>query len=164
MSNPDVTGDFASFNTLSLGGVAVSPGGGGLPFAFAQSLAQTIPDDTPTIINTLSQVTNTDLATFTIATNGILLQKAGTYLIIATINFNAGDPTSLRRIDLMLNSVTVIQRDTNQQLPGATTPTQVQVMWCATFTAGSNIVIQGYQNSGSVVPTNGIFLQILKVG
>jgi hypothetical protein len=145
-------------------GALVPPPSAALPFAYAKSTAQTISDSTPTLINTFATITNTDATAFTIATNGILLLKAGIYSIIASINFNAGDPTSIRRIDLMLNSSTVIQSNTNQQLPGATTPTQVQVTWCASFAANSNIGIQGYQNSGSVVPTSGINLQILKVG
>lgn len=161
--NPDVTGDFAAFNTLSLKGTPITPGGGAIPFCTVQSLTQNVSDDTPLNVNSFTPVVNTDAATFTPQTNGVAFNVGGIYLIVATVNFNAGDGTSIRRIALIQNGIIRLQQVSQQQLPGATTPTQVQVIWIGQFPLAGNFQIELYQNSGSIVSTNGIFLQVLKI-
>jgi hypothetical protein len=162
MPNPDVTGDFAAFNNLTLAGIPVTPGGPSTELCMMQSLAFNVSDDTPLLVNNLTVVDLTDPTRFIPQSNGIQLVNSGIYLVIATVNFNAGDSSGIRRIDLMNSAIIRIQSMTGQQLPlGDTpTPTPLQVSWLSYFVGGNVLGIQLFQNSGNIMPTNGIFLQI----
>lgn len=170
--NPDVTGDFAAFNTLTLKGTPITPGGGAIDYCEVQSLAQQVGDDFAVLVASLSTVVNTNPATFTPDTSGIAINVSGLYLVVAIVNFNAGDATGIRQLQLMQGATTAangtqLARDNKAQIGNGEnntpSPSPLLVTWLAQFTAPTRCGIRLYQNSGNIMPTSGIFLQIAKL-
>lgn len=161
--NPDVTGDFASFNTLSLGGVAVSPGAPPSPYIYMRSATNPLSDDTPAAASTLALVTAVpDQNTLAVNSNtGVRVLVAGVYNVIVRTQINPSDLAGYRRLDLTVNGTSVAYQVTQQIT--ATLQPALQVTVTLPLNANDVLGMLLYQNSGSIAPANNLTMQVFKV-
>lgn len=152
--NPDVTGDFAAFNTLTLAGTPLSPGGSGLPtLAIRTTSNQSIPDSTPfTLTNFALQFDASGGALATALPGGITVKQNGIYLWLIRQQWQpAGNAGQQRRLDLLVNSTSVCFTFGPIISTPGTVQSVTELIWIMQNNANDAIGVSVYQDSTNAI-------------